>query len=301
MLLLPTYTSPPLILFVSSNPSRLAMSLYRSLPDWLADNNPDGLEAFNNARSKTMEKQRHRMTESSYVFSNPSDAPSSTADHAKRSALGEELPTTLLDLLSNTLVLDHTVTYLDLQSLMRLSTTSRAFQALVLQTPLVFRYLNLSRCKGATVPVIEPIDSGGEVWRSQRMDESLTEDDFYSGPLRGVFSNLSRMSILRDVQVMVLDGLSVTMELISEILSSEKFNVRILSIIGCRNLNERKLQQLLRYACRPNRPEGTPRLKGLYFFGTRENLQARTAPSNHGVMSSEGAQLGSASTGTSQR
>jgi hypothetical protein len=82
------------------------------------------------------------------------------------------------------------------------------------------------------------------------------------------------MDILRDVQVLSLDGLSVTAELVHDILVDPAFSVRILSIRGVKNLNERKLRGALQYACRSSRPEGTPRLKGLYVFGPRDTVPA---------------------------
>jgi hypothetical protein len=98
----------------------------------------------------------------------------------------------------------------------------------------------------------------------------VSRNSFYSGPLRGIFSNLRRLDILRDVQVLSLDGLSVTAELVHDILIDPSFSVRILSIRGVKNLNERKLRGALQYACRDSRPEGMPRLKGLYVFGPRD-------------------------------
>ncbi|MBE3049029.1 hypothetical protein IMZ48_42330 [Candidatus Bathyarchaeota archaeon] len=42
--------------------------------------------------------------------------------------------------------------------------------------------------------------------------------------------------------------------------------MRVLSLRGARNLNERRLRGALKYACRASRPAGTPRLKALYVF-----------------------------------
>jgi hypothetical protein len=92
------------------------------------------------------------------------------------------------------------------------------------------------------------------------------------------------MDILRDVQVLSLDGLSVTAELVHDILVDPAFSVRILSIRGVKNLNERKLRGALQYACRSSRPEGTPRLKGLYVFGPRDTVP--TLPPKEGSGSS---------------
>ncbi|KAF2500513.1 hypothetical protein BU16DRAFT_523282 [Lophium mytilinum] len=177
--------------------------------------------------------------------------------------------TTLVDLLSNTLVLRQTAPYLPASGLLALAATSKAFRSLVQQSPDVFRYLELSDVK-STWPNYVPLDSGGITWRNQRMDESLTEDEFYSGPIRGVFAHLQRANFLKNVHTLVLDGLSVPADLVQEIIAEDRFNVRILSIREVVNLNERKLMDVLKYAVRPTRPEGTPKLKGLYVFGTRK-------------------------------
>lgn len=209
------------------------------------------------------------------------------------------IPTTLLDLLSNTLVLRQTAPYLPVPAICALASTSKSFRNLVHQSPDVFRYLDLSSIKSAVVPH-EPLDSGGISWRAERMDESLTEDEFYSGPLRGIFSKLERRRLLKNVHTMVLDGLSVPADLVREIIAEDRFSVRILSIRGAKNLNERKLMQVLRYAVRPSRPQGTPRIKGIYFFGPREHPLIEQVPKQKepppklclGVTSSEGAQIG---------
>ncbi|KAF2828536.1 hypothetical protein CC86DRAFT_368747 [Ophiobolus disseminans] len=206
---------------------------------------------------------------------------------------------TLVDFLSNTLILRQTAPYLPVTSLVALAKTSRAFRHIVRQSPDAFRYLDLSPIKSAICPIDEPLDSGGNNWRRERMDESLTEDDFYSGPLRSIFSKLERQHLLRNVHTLVLDGLSVTAELVKEFMTEERYNVRILSIREVKHLNERKLQQYLRYVSRPSRPAGTPRVKSIYLFGPREppaptmSVTKRSAsPDSRGVMSSQGAQIG---------
>lgn len=140
------------------------------------------------------------------------------------------------------------------------------------------------------------------------MDEALTEDEFYSGPLLGIFNRLAsprnNNNILATVSTLILDGLTVPADLVREIIAEDRFNVRILSIREVKHLNERKLRQLLRYAVRPGRPEGTPRLKGLYVFGPKD---AKSAPASMldspasrygvqrpdgGITRAQGAQLG---------
>ncbi|OIW24724.1 hypothetical protein CONLIGDRAFT_648850 [Coniochaeta ligniaria NRRL 30616] len=175
----------------------------------------------------------------------------------------------LLQLLSNTLILCHATPYLPVTDILTLAATSRAFRYLIYETPQVFRYLDLRPLKSAQFD-IEGIDHGGETWRNVQLDENLTEDDFYSGPLRGILSNLRRTNILSDVQVLVLDGLAVTADLVHDILTDSSYSVRILSLRECKHLNGQKLRGALQYACRSSRPEGTPRLKGLYIFGKAE-------------------------------
>jgi len=211
----------------------------------------------------------------------------------------ESLPNSLLELLSNTLILYQTCPYIPVSGLLNLAATSKSFQHLIYTTPNVFRYLDLSNSKGASTE-FTPIDAGGEVWRSERMDEAVTEEDFFSGLLRGIFSTLKRKRVLQDIQILILDGLSVTAELIREIVCDEPFNVRILSIRGVKNLNERKLKQVLKYIVRAGRPYAMPKLRGLYFFTPRpvpENI-SKSPPATSkvsswgGVTNSIGAQLG---------
>lgn len=61
---------------------------------------------------------------------------------------------TLLDLLHNPIVLDNVVPYLKPVSVLNLAATSRDFHGLIRNTPGVFRYLDLSRVKNASLAVI---------------------------------------------------------------------------------------------------------------------------------------------------
>lgn len=100
---------------------------------------------------------------------------------------------------------------------------------------------------------------------------------FYSGPIRGIFSNLRRANILGDVQTLVLDGLTVTADLVHDILTDPSYSVRILSLRQCKHLSEKQLRGALQYACRSSRPDSTPRLKGLYIFGKAEERRTGRA------------------------
>ncbi|KAJ6084436.1 hypothetical protein N7486_011236 [Penicillium sp. IBT 16267x] len=104
---------------------------------------------------------------------------------------------------------------------------------------------------------------------SQRQDDLQTEDEVYSAPLRRIFASLDKRSVLQDVRTLVLDGLPVPANLVADIILTDRFNVSILSIRECLHLNERKLMQVIQHAVRPTRPEGTPRIKGIYHFSPR--------------------------------
>lgn len=208
-----------------------------------------------------------------------------------------ELPIILIDVLANTVVLRQLAPYIPIQALLNLSATNKAIREVILSQPEPWRHLNLTGVKSAIIES-SPIDIGGFAWRAERMDESLTEDDFYAGPLRGILGRLHSKRLLKNVQTLVLDGLSVPADLVREIVAEDRYNVKILSIRESNNLNQAKLQQVLRYITRPTRAEGTPKLRGLYFFGPRDSARPviwqqrdRPAPSL-GVMESEGAQIG---------
>lgn len=206
--------------------------------------------------------------------------------------------TTIHDLLNNSIVLRQTAPYVPIRSLLALGETCKTLHDLIFAQSEAWRYLDLSNIRSAQIDS-SPIDVGGVSWRAERMDEALTEDDFYAGPLRGIFSRLHRGHLLRNVQTLLLDGLSVPADLVRDIVAEDRYNVKILSIREAKHLNETKLQQVLRYIVRPTRPEGTPKLRALYFFGPKDaatsiiaQQQRLEGSSGLGVMASEGAQIG---------
>jgi hypothetical protein len=83
---------------------------------------------------------------------------------------------TLLRLLSNHLILSHTVPYLPVSAILALAASSRSFRGLIYHNPNVFRHLDLTQVRRAQFDV-EPIDHGGEIWRNVQIDENLTEDE----------------------------------------------------------------------------------------------------------------------------
>ncbi|KAG5979172.1 hypothetical protein E4U55_005474 [Claviceps digitariae] len=179
-----------------------------------------------------------------------------------------EIPTSLFDVLHNSLILRHIAPHLPLHSLLQLSATSKDFRSLIRTTPGVFRHLDLRRAKKARAPY--HVTGNGLVRINGRIYDSSSDDDAHSIPLRGVLSAIRQQNILRDVQTLILDGLAVSSELCHEIINDPSYSVRVLSIRGVTNLNEAKLCDTLQYACRPSRIEGSPRLKALYVFGSKD-------------------------------
>ncbi|KAH7309785.1 hypothetical protein B0I35DRAFT_359464 [Stachybotrys elegans] len=172
---------------------------------------------------------------------------------------------TLADLLHNSIVLNHTTPYLPLSTLFSLAATCRAIRDLIYQTPGVFRHLQLSNVKSAQ---FRPVGIRDLLRDDPEEEENLTEDEYYSGSLRRVLAILRQRDFLRDVQTLILDGLSVTAELVHEIITHPSYNVRVLSLRDVHNLNYGRLRGTLQYACRPGRPDGMPKLKALYVFGS---------------------------------
>ncbi|KAH7157336.1 putative ubiquitin fusion degradation protein [Dactylonectria estremocensis] len=183
----------------------------------------------------------------------------------------------LFDALCNSLVLRNTIPYLPVSSLLSLAASSRSLRALLYETPGVFRHLDLTHVKTAQPETTKDVDND-LVWHNVQLVDYLTEDDFYSGPLRGVFSTLRQRDLLRDVQTLILDGLSVTAEMCHEIINDANYSVRLLSIRDVKHMNQGKLRAALTYACRSTRPEGMPRLKGIYCLGSKDTPKLLPAP-----------------------
>ena len=208
----------------------------------------------------------------------------------------QALSVSLFDLLSNSLILAQTCPYLRVSSLLALAATSKSFSSLIYGSPYSFRYLDLSVLKNGL--------SAQDIAIQDRLIRGHTSthqtvDDYHSRALAWIFDSLKKRNVLKDINALILDGLSVPGPLLNEILCDESYNVRILSIRGCDCLSDQTLLQILKYIIRPSRPEGTPKLKGLYYFGLadrvrekRAQVQQRTSQNANGVTSSPGAQLG---------
>lgn len=70
----------------------------------------------------------------------------------------------------------------------------------------------------------------------------------------------------------------MTSDLCHDIINDSAYNVRILSIRQTKNLNQPKLRSALQYACRSSRPDGSPRLKGIYIFTSKDNFVTSSRP-----------------------
>ena len=197
----------------------------------------------------------------------------------------------VLSLFQNTLVLCQVSAHLDVRSLLSLGGTSKTLQRIVYETPQVFQRLDLSEVAG-------PLRHTQSLENFQSLGDPST-DEYFAQPLRRAFGSLQRRNVLSNVRTMILDGLSVPLPIASGVLCDSQFSIRLLSLRGVKDLGHEKLMRILRYVIRPGRPEGTPRLKGLYYFTplhitadySRVNLQQRH-PQLGGVTNSVGAQLG---------
>lgn len=203
--------------------------------------------------------RRYQATQNSNTTSHPGGSTHSKAVRRDSKMILQEqsLPVTLLDLLHNTLILRHFSPYLGLANLVHLAATSRSFQNLIYNTPSVFRHADLTQLAPHISYTGDP--------NSEASDLEST-DQFYSRPVHRVFQSLRRCNVLRDVRTLVLDGLVVPLTLLTSILCDDGLSIRILSLRGVKELGDEKLIQILRYLIRPGRPEGTPKLKGLYYF-----------------------------------
>lgn len=101
--------------------------------------------------------------------------------------------------------------------------------------------------------------------------------------MRAAIKNLSSSDLLKHVQTLVLDGLSVTSDFCYEIITDSSYNVRILSLRGVKHLNSWKLKAALLYACRKSREDDGPTLKALYYFGQPDSISVRYGSSDPAI------------------
>ncbi|KAL8747462.1 MAG: hypothetical protein Q9190_000674 [Brigantiaea leucoxantha] len=215
--------------------------------------------------------------------------------------LGQSMSLSLLDVLSNPLILFYTCPLLCIKDQLALASTSRAFQSLIYDTHGTFRHLDLSTVQGLFWPVLGVTNFAHPdlQWPPRNV---RNVEDIHTVPLRNVFHVLRNSFVLQDVTTLILDGLVVPHTLVNDILCQHRFNVRLLSLRGVRGLVEEKLIEVLGYQIRTSRPDKLPKLKGLYYFSPRDSApnltsvrqQKHTHPRRtyEGVTTSAGSQLG---------
>ena len=190
--------------------------------------------------------------------------------------------------------MSHVSPYLGVTGLVSLAATSTSFRDLVFKTPHNFRHVDLTSLQ--SIPSPSP-------WRPRSSDDAssllslMGVDDFYARPTRRILYSLQWHGVLHGVRTLILDNVAVPAALAREILCEDAYNVRILSLRGDRDFSDEKLMQVLRYVMRPTRPQGTPKLKGLYYFtplshAAEFNPQLQFSDTAQGVTASVGAQLG---------
>ena len=223
----------------------------------------------------------------------------------------------LLRLLRNDLILRHSSPFLGLGGLFSLARTSKAFQHLIIDTPTVFRRIDLSNNKYCRLeqphystqrseylshPPALNFSTIEELGLNGRSEEVFL-DEFLAHPLNTVIGHLKSREILKHVRTLILDGLVIPRSLISALLGGEiKHNIHLLSIcqaiIPGSNINT--FIAWLRHHIQNSQENGGSRLKGLYFLTGSDPTDPRlysdnatSRPLTAGITNAIGAQLGS--------
>ena len=193
------------------------------------------------------------------------------------------LPCSLLDLLSNPLILTHTSPYIGIRSLVSLATTSKAYKSLVYDTLQVFQHADLSG-----TGILTRIASDFASFNDQQIDE------IYAQRFSTIFSILETRHVLQDVRTLILDGLYVPITVIEDLLCDERYQIRLLSIRG---LSKLRPLDMVRILCKSTHSKRMPIIRAIYLFGqpskAREVLDfedVMTRPES--ITASMGAQLG---------
>ncbi|KAM0798692.1 hypothetical protein BDR22DRAFT_364842 [Usnea florida] len=178
------------------------------------------------------------------------------------------LPVSLLDLLSNDLILRHSAPYIGIQSLQSLAATSKAYNSLIYDTPHVFHHVDLHHYRMLG-------------WDAQR----------YST----MFKVLENRNVMQDVRTLILDELYVPITVVENLLCNDRYGIHLLSLRDSVT-RPQALAKIFHHLVRPSRPKGTPKLQGLYLFSRRNrpmfSYEFLREPQAGGITASSGAQLG---------
>ena len=204
--------------------------------------------------------------------------------------------TSLYDILSNSLILLEICPLLPLTAILALTCTSKSLYELFSATPQVYRRVDLSLIRyrrgkpprEVEVRLMYKTIFDPEIRKAEDRQTSLC------------LAQLLAQNKLQYIWTLILDGLPVPSLLLRDVICQEHYNVRILSLRGVTNKAHEDIGRYINRIIQPSR--GKPRLKGLYVFGPTQawcNKWARpeshhTAHPTTGILSSLGAQLGSA-------
>ena len=193
------------------------------------------------------------------------------------------LPCSLLDLLSNTLILTHTSPYIGVRSLVSLAATSKAYKSLIYDTLQVFQHVDLS-----STGLLTRATSDFALVNNQKVDE------LYAQRFSTIFSILENRNVLQDVRTLILDGFYVPNTVIEDVLCDERYQIRLLSIRGFSKLRPSDMVRILHKSFDL---KGIPSIKAIYLFGQPSRAQEVLSfedvmTRSESITASMGAQLG---------
>ena len=180
--------------------------------------------------------------------------------------MGTHIPTTLLDLFSNHLVLAQLAPYLSISALFNLAITSRRFGEVIRGDPKAFQRLDLSTVRGAPCHSCEfeaPEEHTVVNWSSEG-DGAYAKDCL---PLMKLTSMSWKWDILPRVQTLILDHQYVHLDDLRNILLDSACRLRLLSLLDVWSFDGVDFQDLIDDMFRGGRRLDGPSLEGIYFFG----------------------------------
>ena len=175
---------------------------------------------------------------------------------------------TLLDILSNDLVLRQIAPYVSLSSLLALASLNRASKSLIMEfsSSVAFRHISFTSISKHQYRKGPLSDLGVAELRRYPANPFLIDG----------IDMLRKSNVLCDVRTLIMDGLYVPFHVLQSIFSPHpaRLGVRTLSIIGAK-VDHPRLVDLIHSVCRLSRPESLPIVQAIYVSGklTRELLE----------------------------
>jgi hypothetical protein len=171
---------------------------------------------------------------------------------------------TLLDLISNHLVLAQLAPYLSTSALFHLAITSRSFSEALRGDPKAFQRLDLSTVRGVPFELCEDEAPEEHVLFDKHSDGPWAR---YCLPLMKLASTSWKWDILPRVQTLILDRQYIHSDTLRDILLDGACQIRLLSLLGVWGLDRIEFQSLIDDIFRGGRRGDGPRLEGIYYFG----------------------------------